>query len=177
MNSKRMRGLAAKWAAAALAAGTATGAFAALGGAPSAPPAGDTAAVVRTLSPSAAASSKLAASTVAGTGTAQSAAYTVRETTLGSGTVIREYVGANGAVFGVAWQGPTKPDFATIFGDYFSSYSSGVEASHAARGLRAPVAIDSSALVVRSGGHMGAFTGSAWLPQALPAGMSGADIQ
>lgn len=174
-----MRGLAAKWAAAALAAGTATGAFAALGGAPSAPPADDSAAVVRTLPPSAAASSKLAASTVAGASasTAQSAAYTVRETTLGSGTVIREYVGANGAVFGVAWQGPTKPDFATIFGDYFSSYSSGVEASHAAHGLRAPIAIDSSALVVRSGGHMGAFTGSAWLPQALPAGMSGADIQ
>jgi hypothetical protein len=31
--------------------------------------------------------------------------------------------------------------------------------------------------VVHSGGHMGAFAGQAWLPQALPAGVSGSDIQ
>ncbi|WP_025099987.1 DUF2844 domain-containing protein [Burkholderia sp. A1] len=166
-----MRGLAAKWAAGALAAGCASGAFAELGGPPSAPPADDMAAVVRTLSPSRAASTKLA-------NTAQSTAgYTVRETTLGSGTVIHEYLGSNGSVFGVAWQGPTQPDLASLFGSYFSQYSAGVQASHASRGLRAPIAIDSSALVVRSGGHMGAFVGSAWLPALLPAGMTGADIQ
>src|ERR1700710_944347 len=35
-----------------------------------------------------------------------SATYSVHEVTLASGTVIREYVGANGAVFGIPWQGP-----------------------------------------------------------------------
>ncbi|MGV7246462.1 DUF2844 domain-containing protein, partial [Caballeronia sp. M23-90] len=35
----------------------------------------------------------------------------------------------------------------------------------------------SLALVVRSGGHMGAFVGQAYLPQALPAGVSASDIQ
>jgi hypothetical protein len=31
--------------------------------------------------------------------------------------------------------------------------------------------------VIRTGGHMGAFAGQAWLPAALPAGLSGTDIQ
>jgi hypothetical protein len=30
---------------------------------------------------------------------------------------------------------------------------------------------------VHAGGHMGAFSGQAWLPQDLPAGVSAADIQ
>jgi hypothetical protein len=37
--------------------------------------------------------------------------------------------------------------------------------------------VDQSTLVVQSGGHMGAFSGRAWLPPALPAGVSGSDIQ
>ncbi len=178
--SKHTRGVAAKWAAAVLAAGSAGAAFAGLGGTPTPPPAGDGAATVRTLSPSAArfaATGATQAASAVTTPSSSTASYTVRETTLGSGTVIREYVGTDGNVFGVAWQGPTRPDFTSLFGSYLASYKSGVEASHAAHGLRAPIAIDSSSLVVRSGGHMGAFIGSAWLPQALPAGVTGDDIQ
>ncbi|WP_246796444.1 DUF2844 domain-containing protein [Burkholderia perseverans] len=176
MKSTRMRGLAAKWAVGLLAAGCAASAFAELGGAPTPPPAGDTAAVVRTLSASINASAQLAGSGSTA-GTTAGGAYTVRETTLGSGTVIREYLGANGTVFGFAWQGPTKPDLAALLGAYLPQYLSGVEASHTAHGLRAPIAVDSGSLVVHAGGHMGAFVGQAWLPAALPAGVTGNDIQ
>jgi hypothetical protein len=143
-------------------------AHAELGGAPMSPPAADSAATVRALQR--AVRSADGSSTSAG-------AYTVREITLGTGTVVHEYVSTAGTVFGVAWQGPTMPDLASVLGAYFPQYTAGVEAAHAARGWRAPVSVDTSGLVIRTGGHMGAFSGQAWLPQALPAGMTGNDIQ
>jgi hypothetical protein len=117
------------------------------------------------------------ASSTASSATA-SASYTVRETVLGNGTVVREYLATDGAVFGIAWRGPQMPDLSSLLGTYFPQYVAGVKAVRAARGGgRGPVAVDQSSLVVRSGGHMGAFNGQAWLPPALPAGVSGSDIQ
>jgi len=139
-----------------------------LGGGPMPPPAADSAATVRSLQRTIQAASG---------STTGAPAYTVHEITLGSGTVIHEYVSTGGTVFGVAWQGPTIPDLKSLFGGYFPQYTAGVESAHAARGWRAPVAVDTSGLVIHTGGHMGAFSGQAWLPQALPAGMTGNDIQ
>jgi hypothetical protein len=115
-----------------------------------------------------------ATSPVSATGAA--AAYTVKQTTLANGTVVREYVSQAGTVFGVAWSGPQLPDLAALLGTYFPQYVSGVEANRA-QGVRGSGAVNSSGLVVHSGGHMGAFSGEAWLPQALPAGVSTSDIQ
>jgi hypothetical protein len=118
-----------------------------------------------------------AASSPSSAAPATPASFTVRETTLGNGTVVREYVTSTGTVFGIAWQGPQMPDLSALLGGYFQQYVDGVKASRAAYGRRGPVAVDQDTLVVRSGGHMGAFAGQAWLPQALPAGVSGQDIQ
>ncbi|PMS22503.1 hypothetical protein C0Z18_04005 [Trinickia dabaoshanensis] len=106
-----------------------------------------------------------------------SAAYSVRITTYSSGTTVREYVGADGNVFAIAWNGPSMPDLQGLLGNYFPQYASGVKAIHAARHSRGPVAVESSDLVVHSGGHMGSFFGQAWLPSALPAGITGADVK
>jgi hypothetical protein len=147
------------------------------------PPA-DAAISSRTIQPansavSAAQSVMRSASSAASSASASSpSAYTVRETTLGNGTVVREYLAADGSVFGIAWRGPQMPDLNNLLGSYFPQYVAGVKAVRAARGnARGPVAVDQSGLVVRSGGHMGAFSGQAWLPPALPAGVSGSDIQ
>jgi hypothetical protein len=59
----------------------------------------------------------------------------------------------------------------------FPQYTAGVQAAHAAHGWRAPVSVATSGLVIRTGGHMGSFAGQAWLPAALPAGLTGNDIQ
>lgn len=139
-----------------------------LGGAPMSSPAADTAARVRALQP---------ALRSAGGSSASAAAYTVRELTLGTGTVVREYVSSAGTVFGVSWQGPTMPDLSSVLGSYAPQYTAGVQAAHRAAGWRAPVSVDTSGVVIRTGGHMGAFSGQAWVPQALPAGMTGNDIQ
>jgi hypothetical protein len=105
------------------------------------------------------------------------AQYSVRATTYSSGTRVREYVGPDGRVFGIGWNGPRMPDLPTLLGNYFPQYASGVQALHAVRRGRGPVAIQQTDLVVYSGGHMGSFFGQAWLPNALPAGMTGADIK
>ncbi|MFD1558547.1 DUF2844 domain-containing protein [Paraburkholderia silviterrae] len=115
-----------------------------------------------------------ASSSASATGGA--AAYSVKQTTLANGTVVREYVSQAGTVFGVAWSGPQPPDLSALLGGYFPQYVAGVEANRA-RGVRGIGAVDNSGLVVHSGGHMGAFSGQAWLPQALPAGVSTSDIQ
>jgi len=97
-----------------------------------------------------------------------SAAYSVHELQTPSGTVVREFVSPAGIVFGVAWQGPSMPDLRQILGTYFDRY---VEAG-AARKARGPVAIEQPGLVVQSAGHPRAFVGRAYIPEALPQGVT-----
>ncbi|MEA3121458.1 MAG: hypothetical protein QOH33_1013 [Paraburkholderia sp.] len=149
--------------------GAAAPARAVLGGAPMLTPADATA---RTIAPVA-----HAAAQAAGSATSAFANYTVKETTLSSGTLVREYIALNGTVFAIAWIGPRVPDLSVLLGTYFPQYVSRVNALRAQQGRRGPIAVEDSGLVVRTGGHMGSFAGQAWLPQALPAGMSGDDIR
>jgi hypothetical protein len=106
------------------------------------------------------------------------ASYTVNQTTLSSGTVVSEYVTANNTVFALSWRGPTLAPLQTLLGDYFPTYVQGLATGHAANGGGyGPAAVRQSALVVESGGHMGAFYGRAYLPRALPQGVSADDIK
>ncbi|NKJ45956.1 hypothetical protein CIC12_04205 [Burkholderia sp. SG-MS1] len=157
-------------------------AHAGLGGAPMTPPT-DASVSSRVVQPgggiaASAAQSVMRSASSTTSSASTSSSYTVRETTLGNSTVVREYLAADGAVFGIAWRGPQMPDLNDLLGSYFPQYVAGVKAERAARGgARGPVSVDQSGLVVRSGGHMGAFSGQAWLPPALPVGVSGSDIQ
>jgi hypothetical protein len=170
----RMRTLRAAWPAALVAmlfaAGTAP-AWAELGGAPMQTPAGATIQKSAARAHAAAAASSTSSISAA-------ASYTVRQTTLSTGTLVREYIGQNGSVFGVAWQGPRMPDVAALLGSYFPQAASAVEAARAARGGgRGPANVRQPNLVVHSAGHPGLFAGQAYLPQSLPSGVTGSDIQ
>ena len=147
-------------------------AYAVLGGQPMSAPQGATStsakAVVRAAS---------AASASGASGATAAANYTVRSTTLASGTIVNEYLSAEGTVFGIAWHGPRVPDLAGLLGSYFPQYQQGLKAQRAARGGRGQVSVQDPGLVVLSNGHMGNFAGSAYLPQSLPAGVSASDIQ
>jgi hypothetical protein len=151
-------------------------AAAALGGAPMATPAGATVSTV-----GASGTTNTVARQAAQASTAQSSSasssYTVLQTTLANGTVVREYVSAAGTVFGVGWTGPQPPDLSALLGSYFPQYVSGIKASRAAGVVHGPGVVEQPGLVVHSGGHMGAFSGQAWVPQDLPAGVSASDIQ
>lgn len=99
-------------------------------------------------------------------------AYTVHLLTLPSGTLVREYLGANGTVFGVAWEGPTLPDLKALLGTSFDAYAAATATRRAT-----PLAVSTDSLVVYSGGHLRAFAGHAYLPQAVPAGVAVGVIQ
>jgi hypothetical protein len=100
--------------------------------------------------------------------------YTLHEIQLPSGTTVREYVSAGGTVFGVAWQGPFMPDLRQLLGSYFPQY---VDAASLKQGQRGPMTVIQPGLVVRSGGHMRAFSGQAYLPALLPQGVSVEEIR
>ncbi len=101
-------------------------------------------------------------------------AYSITETTLDSGTVVREYTGPGGRVFAVSWNGPFLPDFRTLLGERFERMQAA--AGERKRG-RGPVQVNDADLVIESGGHMRAWSGRAWLPSALPAGVGAEVIQ
>jgi hypothetical protein len=100
--------------------------------------------------------------------------YTVQQTQLPTGVLVREYMAATGKVFAVAWEGPVLPDLQQVLGGYFPQYLEEARSGKAGRGA---LIINRPELVVLSGGHMRAFFGKAYVPQLLPAGVSAGDIQ
>jgi hypothetical protein len=103
----------------------------------------------------------------------RSPAYTVHELQTPSGTVVREFVSPAGTVFGVAWQGPTMPDLRQVLGAYFEPYAQAATQRRA----HGPLTVAQPGLVVHSGGHMRAFVGRAYIPQAVPPGVDAAAIK
>jgi hypothetical protein len=104
----------------------------------------------------------------------QMGAYRVHEMQLPSGTVLREYAGLDGKVFAVAWSGPFMPNLKQALGTYFDEFSAQLGTAH---GTRKHLVIRQPDLVVESGGHMRAHHGRAYLPQAIPSGVSIGDLK
>ena len=102
--------------------------------------------------------------------------YTMHEIQAASGIVVREYAGADGKVFAVTFHGRWQPDMRQILGSYFDQYYRAVTAQGPRRGRR-PVTIDEPGLNVQIGGHLGSFTGKAYVPEKLPSGVRPEDIQ
>lgn len=106
----------------------------------------------------------------------QSGRYTARSSTLESGTVVSEYATPAGLVFAVAWEGPTLPDLSNLLGNYFPTFKEKADASRANRNVGTPLHIDSEGLVMRSSGRMRNFSGYAYAPDLIPAGVNISDI-
>ncbi|TDG09605.1 DUF2844 domain-containing protein [Paraburkholderia guartelaensis] len=95
------------------------------------------------------------------------------------GTTINEYVGsASGTVFAYTWQGPAQPNVEALLGHYAADWRSAAAALHATGhdGLHA-ARVEGAQVVVETAGRMRAYVGRAWLPTALPAGVSVGDLQ
>ncbi len=103
--------------------------------------------------------------------------FTVHEIQAATGTVVREYVSADGKVFAVAWQGPWLPDMRQILGGYFEQYRVAVQSQSGTRMGRRPIMIDEPGLVVQIGGRIRALAGRAYVPEMLPSGVRVEDIQ
>ena len=96
--------------------------------------------------------------------------YTVHTLQSPTGTNIREYYGANGVVFGVAWDGEWPPDLQQLLGAYFNQYQRAVQSAR--RRVRGRVAINENGLIVQSFGHARSFSGIAYAPGLMPAGVT-----
>ena len=100
--------------------------------------------------------------------------YRLHEIQLPSGSLLREFVGSDGKVFAVAWNGPTMPNLRQAFGRYFDTVTAAAKDS---RTGHSHLQIQHSDLVVQSSGHMRAFSGRAYLPQSLPSGVAVGDLR
>ncbi len=102
--------------------------------------------------------------------------YRVHEIRMPAGTVVREYSGADGIVFAVTWNGPFMPNLRQTLGRYFDTYAAAAKAKPP-HSDHHHLQVEQSDLVVQVSGHMRAFTGRAYLPQAIPGGVSFEDLQ
>lgn len=104
----------------------------------------------------------------------QRTAYRLHEINLDSGTTLREYVNAAGTVFAVAWHGPTLPNLKATLGQYFDAY---VATARLKLSPHRAVRVRQDDLVIESMGHMRAFSGVAYVPSLMPAGVAAGDLQ
>ena len=101
--------------------------------------------------------------------------YVTRETTLATGTIVREYVADNGVVFALTWEGPFLPDLKALLGKYFDTLVA--ESAKMPRAGRSHLSVSDPEVVIHSSGHMRAFEGSAWIPTLFPVGFSDNDLR
>ena len=106
---------------------------------------------------------------------ASQAGYAVHTLTA-SGGVVREFTRPDGVVFAVAWQGPGRPDLRQALGPYFNELNA-ANPPRVRGGRHIPLSANQSDLVVRSGGHSGAFFGVAYVPGLVPPGVSTAALR
>ncbi|WP_027212111.1 DUF2844 domain-containing protein [Burkholderia sp. WSM2232] len=102
-------------------------------------------------------------------------ALRVRTSTDAGNTTINEYGTSNGEIVAYTWQGPTMPDLAALLGKYAGSYRAGA-ATVAATGNLHTSRVARPDVIVESGGPMRGYAGRAWLPAALPPGVSADDL-
>lgn len=99
--------------------------------------------------------------------------YSVHEIETPAGTVVREYVSAEGKVFAVSWRGPGLPDLAQLLGSYTTTLQQAATHPHYNHHR---LNIETPEVVMQSGGHVRTLYGRAWVPALLPQNFSPKDI-
>jgi hypothetical protein len=103
-------------------------------------------------------------------------ALRMRTLTDAGNTTITEYATNTGQIVAYAWQGPTMPDLRALLGKYADSYRTGAAAATADGNLHVS-RVARPDVIVESGGPMRGYAGRAWLPTALPPGVTADDFQ
>ncbi|MFM0172008.1 DUF2844 domain-containing protein [Paraburkholderia sediminicola] len=103
-------------------------------------------------------------------------ALRMRTLTDAGNTTINEYATNTGQIIAYAWQGPTMPDLRALLGKYAASYRIGAATATADGNLHVS-RVARPDVIVESGGPMRGYVGRAWLPAALPPGVTTDDFQ
>lgn len=107
---------------------------------------------------------------------ASNSLYTQHETQLETGTLVREYATPAGVVFAVSWQGPVLPDLSALLGQYFKTFKVEAERLRMTGRRGGSLTIAHTDLVIHSGGRMRDFSGHAYAPALVPAGVKINDV-
>jgi len=95
----------------------------------------------------------------------------VHTLTLRDGSVIRQYLAADGRVYAVSWNTRFKPRLDQLLGAHFDTYAAaGRQAQQQRGGVRHAAVLSRGDLVVESSAHLQSHVGRAWLRSLLPAG-------
>jgi hypothetical protein len=99
--------------------------------------------------------------------------YTLHEITGVDGTRIREFQNEAGIVFALSWSGPFKPDLQQLLGAQYSAFNL---LPRSAESTRNAMHVATPQFVAESSGHGRAFSGRAYLPEQVPAGVELAEL-
>lgn len=103
--------------------------------------------------------------------------YTRHTLMRANGGSVREFTNADGEVFAVTWSGPGKPDLRALLGGRFATFQAASGATgRAAHTRRRPAQVDQPDLQIQTAGHMGWFSGVAFIPSLAPPGFSTSDL-
>jgi Protein of unknown function (DUF2844) len=94
--------------------------------------------------------------------------YDVHEIQTPAGTVIHEYVSAQGQVFAVSWRGGGIPDLGRLLGKYSAQLAKAPRSHSSRHHLR----IETPEVVMQSDAYLRNRSGRAWLPALLPQNLS-----
>ena len=97
--------------------------------------------------------------------------YKVHQLTTAKGTVVREYISAQGLVFGIAWQAPFMPDMQQLLGSYAVKLQTATRAQTQVRHMRGLI-VRTSDFVFANSGHLRFWRGSAYVPSLVPNNVS-----
>jgi hypothetical protein len=99
--------------------------------------------------------------------------YDIHEIQTPAGTVIHEYVSAQGKVFAVSWHGPGLPDLAQLLGSYTAQLAQAQPHSHY---NHHHLRLETPEVVMQSDAHSRSRSGRAWVPALFPQSISPKDI-
>jgi hypothetical protein len=99
--------------------------------------------------------------------------YDVHEIEAADGTVIHEYVSAQGKVFAVSWRGAGLPDLDHLLGSYAAQLARAQTNSHY---NHHHLRIETPEVVMQSDAYLRSRSGRAWVPALFPQSLSPKDI-
>jgi hypothetical protein len=109
--------------------------------------------------------------TVANVTATKSDLYSVSEIKT-EGFKVKQFVAADSkTVFAVKWQGMGRPDLSVLLGTYYQDYNTALTAMPHNHG-RAPTEITTSDIRVRLWGRQKNYGGVAFIPNAMPTGLT-----
>ena len=99
--------------------------------------------------------------------------YDIHEIQTPAGTVIHEYVSAQGKVFAVTWHGPGLPALQQLLGDYSAQVAQASPRNHY---NHHHLRIETADVVMESDAYLRTRSGRAWVPALFPQSLSVKDI-